>query len=189
MLLKSRTQLTDIGARLLSRFRVAKPFDFIKLVTVFTLKRHKCRAPIASLAVLMTALSSTAEPATDVEKTRSLAMKEAIQLALKNNLDIRISQSTPLLDQYGLNGLYGAYDPGFSFGARYDFNSSFGGLDQQGRPFSQNTSEAEAYSSGISGVLPTGTSYQLGGTLSKDTTYSPTFVPLTLTNGVVVQTK
>ncbi len=125
------------------------------------------------LAVLLTKVGPViAQPSDNLlnaEKPRPISMMEALQLALKNNLDIRISQTTPLLDQYGLNGLYGAYEPGYSFSSGYSFNSTFGGIDSQGRFFAANTSEAEIYSSGFAGVLPTGLSYNLGGTLYKQT--------------------
>jgi outer membrane protein len=134
------------------------------------------------LLLLAPCVYSQTNDLVDTDKPRNISMMEALNLALKNNLDIRISQSTPLLDEFGLKGLYGAYEPNYSFGATYNNNSSFGGVDSQGRSFGQNSQEAEVYSSGISGVLPTGLNYDLGGTLSKQTTINPFSYTLINTN-------
>ena len=145
---------------------------------------------ILFLLILLSATVARAQTndVLDTDKPRNISMMEALNLALKNNLDIRISQTTPLLDQYGLNGLYGAYEPSYSFGATYNKNSSFGGVDAQGRPYGQNTEETESYSSGISGVLPTGLSYNLGGTLTKQTAGKPYNYAIIDTNPVPATT-
>jgi outer membrane protein TolC len=100
-------------------------------------------------------------------KTRILTIADAIQLALTNNLDIRISQITPMIDQFTLNGLYAAYDPAFNFSAVRSINVSPGAGSLAGAPITivPNTSTIESYSAGISGALPTGTTYNFTGPL------------------------
>jgi outer membrane protein TolC len=100
-------------------------------------------------------------------KTRVLTISDAIQMALSNNLDIRISQVTPLVDQLTLNALWGAYDPAFSFSAIRSINTSPGGGTLSDTPITipPNTAKIESYDAGLSGTLPTGLTYNFTGPL------------------------
>jgi outer membrane protein TolC len=100
-------------------------------------------------------------------KTRVLTIADAIQLALTNNLNIRISAINPMVDQFTLNGLYSAYDPAFNFSAVRNSNISPGGGSLADTPITipSSTATIESYSAGISGALPTGLTYSLTGPL------------------------
>jgi outer membrane protein len=106
------------------------------------------------------------EPGHDA-KTRVLTIADAMQLALTNNLDIRISQITPSIDQFTLKGLYTAYDPAFNFSAVRNIDISPGGVSVAGTAITSppTTATIEAYSAGFSGALPTGLTYNLTGPL------------------------
>ncbi len=96
-----------------------------------------------------------------------LTVAGAIQLALTNNLDIRISQINPIIDQFNLTGLYAAYDPAFAASAVRSINVSPGGGSLADTPITipPSTATIESYSAGISGALPTGLTYNLTGPL------------------------
>ncbi len=103
----------------------------------------------------------------EIRKTRVLTMEEAMRLALQHNLDIQITRFTPLIDLYGLNGSYSAFEPAFKFAARHTFNSSPGqfnatsGLPQPAQELNRNIYQPE-----IAGTLPTGTIVDITGPLT-----------------------
>ena len=61
----------------------------------------------ASAIALLSALTVQAQSA----KIRALSLDDCIQLALQNNLDIRIEQKNPAIVRLNLEGSYGTYDP------------------------------------------------------------------------------
>lgn len=131
-----------------------------------------CHRWIATTALLLFATSqlsnaTTPDAAQADGKSRVLTIDEAIQLALTNNLNIRISQITPMIDQFTLNGLFSAYDPAFNFGAVRSVNVTPGGGALADTPIQVPSSigTIESYSAGITGTLPTGLTYNLSGPL------------------------
>src|SRR6266478_4867560 len=109
------------------------------------------------------ALFANAEPSAETKRPMSLA--ECIRAALEHNLDIKIERYNPQIAQYNLRLAYSAYEPTFNGGGTHSFNLSPGGLDQQNRPFSGTTTESDAFSAGLVGLLPSGLNYSLGGNL------------------------
>jgi outer membrane protein TolC len=100
---------------------------------------------------------------------RVLSGDQLVQIALTNNLDIRISRLQPDIDQFTLNGLYGAYQPTLTMNATRYFSSQPGGIFTLGGedfPIAPTTSRSDNYTPGLSGVLPSGLSYSLTGPLS-----------------------
>ncbi len=97
-----------------------------------------------------------------------VTVEDCIQQALQQNLDIQISRYNPLLDLYALNGDYSAYDPAFSFNATHSLNVSPGRYNPSvgliGQP---NEANVDSYTPGLTGTLPSGLTYTLGGTLSE----------------------
>ena len=94
---------------------------------------------------------------------------QLIQVALTNNLDIRISRIVPEEDQFALNGLYGAYEPNFTMTAEHFYSSQPGGIFTEGGvdiPAPATISKSDVYVPGISGTLPTGLTYNFTGPLS-----------------------
>src|ERR1022692_2226206 len=87
-------------------------------------RQFKLSAALAALAALLCshgAPEAKAQPL-PAEKTRVLTIEEVVQMALTNNLDILISRINPVLDQFTVNGLYGAYEPAFSMSAVHNYN-------------------------------------------------------------------
>jgi outer membrane protein len=89
---------------------------------------------------------------------------QLIRIALTNNLDIRISQLQPLIDQYGLNGLYGAFEPSFTMNATHNFDAFPPGIfTQTGTGFGAATEQINSYSPGLAGTAPWGLAYNFTG--------------------------
>jgi outer membrane protein TolC len=107
--------------------------------------------------------------------SRTLALVDCIQIALQHNLDVQITQLEPELAEFTLRGSYGSYDPNLSLSARHSYESSPGGIDDQGRSFSGTESETDSYSGSLGGLLPWGTRYTLGASLSDRYGSQPSF--------------
>ena len=56
----------------------------------------------------------------------AVTLEQCIQLALENNLSLRITNYQPRLAALNLQGSYGAYDPRFSIGGTDSFRESKG---------------------------------------------------------------
>jgi outer membrane protein TolC len=110
---------------------------------------------------------------TVVVNTRSVSLQEAIELALQHNFDIQIQRYTPQIARYSLGGAYGGWDPVISAGGQHIYSQSPGGIDPQGRTFIGNRSESDQFDAGISGLLPFGLNYDLGGRASDNLVTRP----------------
>src|SRR4051812_3627678 len=107
------------------------------------------------LSVALGAVLSTPIHA-QTNKVRTLTLQESIQLALQNNLDVRIEQFGPRIAQFDLAGVYGAYDPVFTTRAVRSFRSSPGGIDAAtGLQKPPSERDIDSYDLGLSGKLPT----------------------------------
>ena len=132
---------------------------------------------ISGVALVLAATHTHAQSPT----TRLIGMDECLQLALQHNLDVRIQRINPELAQYTLSGSYGAFDPNLTAGISRSITSQPAGVDAQGRPYGASQNTVDAMNAGVSGRLPTGTRYQLGGPLNE--TYGITDLPAYLGGG------
>lgn len=122
---------------------------------------------LAALLCFSGATGAGAQPL-PAEKTRVLTIEEVVQMALTNNLDILISRLNPAIDQFALNGLYGAYEPSFSMSAVHDYNDLPGGVfAQAGLAFPASVEKIDSYTPGLTGTLPTGLTYNFTGPMSR----------------------
>jgi outer membrane protein len=93
---------------------------------------------------------------------------ELIRIALTNNLSIRLSQIQPQIDQFALNGLYGAYEPSLTVNATHSFDKFPSGyFSQAGLFYPATTEQINSYTPGLSGFAPWGLSYSVTGPLSE----------------------
>lgn len=132
---------------------------------------------------LVFALAGVASSAAAVEVTnevRSLTLRECIERALANNLDIRIERINPTIQQWGVVNAQSVYDPMLSGGITYEDNT---------QPLDPERATALGISSikqqqlqpqvSLSGRLPSGTQYGLNasdtrtsGTLASNFVYT-----------------
>jgi outer membrane protein TolC len=102
------------------------------------------------------------------EKTRVLTIAEVVQMALTNNLDILISRLNPVIDQFTVNGLYGAFEPAFSMSAVHNYDDIPGGVfSQYGIAYGAAAENINSYVPGLTGVLPSGLTYNFTGPISR----------------------
>ena len=94
---------------------------------------------------------------------------ELIRIALTNNLSIRLSQIQPQMDQFAVDGLYGAYQPPLTLNMTHSYDSfSSGVLTQEGLSYPATKEQVNSYTPGLSGLAPWGLSYSLTGPLSEE---------------------
>src|SRR5579871_3044205 len=102
---------------------------------------------------------------------RTLSLQDCIELALAHNFDIQIQRFNPLIDQYALQAVYSAYDPTMTLTAQKSYNGSPGSLvvTTNGTFIGAGTErESDAYTPELKGLLPTGLTYELNGTWSRN---------------------
>lgn len=116
--------------------------------------------------------------AAEAVPAKRLSLRECVDLALENNLDIRIRRIQPNIDFFNVEASRGAYDPAFSFAATKSFRSTPGISDPNSSLFTRGGGDtfAENYSPGIVGRLPIGTQYRVSGNLNRQSgTFFPSF--------------
>lgn len=99
-------------------------------------------------------------------ETRSVSLDDCIELSLQRNLDIRIQRLGPEIARFSLGSSLAAYDPEVQLRASRRYTTSPGGVDDQGRPFFGTQEDSSDISAGLTGIVPTGLSYSLSGSLS-----------------------
>ncbi|HYG24338.1 MAG TPA: TolC family protein [Verrucomicrobiae bacterium] len=127
---------------------------------------------IACLSLCATTLLSTAQTNL-AAATRPLSLQECIAIALKHNFDVKISRFAPQIERFELSALYGAYDPVFTTSGEHNYSLSSGGVDPEGRTFSGTETDSDTITAGLSGLLPWGTFYNLGGSITDQTGTRP----------------
>ena len=161
-------------------------FDESTGITHSSRLMHLKKRVICLLLTCWAAMAAHAQPAsqaqsaapTQTRDTRALTLEDCIKLALEHNLDIQIQQYNPLINQYALSVYYGSYEPVFNFTGSKSYNDRSGGFNPQtGQAFPGNIRETDNYTPEIKGVLPTGMTYDLAGSLSRNSvlTNTPAF--------------
>ena len=124
------------------------------------------------------ALGLTTANATEIP-SGPVTLEQCIQIALENNLGVRISNYQPRLATLNLQGSYGAYDPRFNWGATDSFRESKG--RENPLEFTIPTSKTDSFRSnyGLGGILlpSTGMRYSLGFNASETTGTSASDFP------------
>jgi outer membrane protein TolC len=132
------------------------------------------RLLITLLAIAGAACSGAAQ--TNIHEMRKISLEDCIETALKHNLDLQIKRVNPEISRFTLEAVYGAYDPNLSASGEHDYNRSSGGIDAQGRNFSGTEADSDRFSAGLSGLLPWGMNYNLGGSLADQYGTRPSFL-------------
>jgi len=107
-------------------------------------------------------------PAPADGKTRLLTLDDAVQMVLTNNLDLAIIKYTPVLDQFALHGLNGAYDPVLGFQGGSTYNSQPGQF-YLGTNFPPYVTSVNSFAPDLHGELPFGMTYDLTTPLQQQT--------------------
>ena len=98
---------------------------------------------------------------------RPISLTEAVQLALENNYDVQIVRQNPIIAGFNLRGAYGAYDPVFGVGASYQSVTRPSDFDPETGTFRASNRSGDRIDTGLSGYLPTGLTYDVGGEVNR----------------------
>jgi outer membrane protein TolC len=102
------------------------------------------------------------------EQPWDLTIAGALQMALTNNLDVRINLLNPAIDQYTLNGLYGAYEPTGTASVTHNYDAFPSGFfTQAGLRYPATIEQINSYNPGLTGLIPSGATYSVTGPLSE----------------------
>jgi outer membrane protein len=97
---------------------------------------------------------------------RPLSLSQCFHAALLHNFDVKIARLNPEIQQHNLSATYGAYEPTSAFAASRNFSAAPVALNTLGEPVSGPSSYGDNFAPGITGLLPSGLSYNLAGNLS-----------------------
>src|SRR5262249_46334300 len=120
------------------------------------------------------ALAGVAQTNTPVPPRMSL--EGCIATALAHNLAVKITRFSPEIAGYNLAALYGTYDPSAYLNGEHDDIRQPSSGDAQGRIIPGAEIINDSFSSGFQGLLPWGLNYNLGISLSDQTTIRPRIV-------------
>lgn len=117
---------------------------------------------LALLAGLAASPSARAISAQDIlGKETTLTLQEAIELALANNLDLRVARIEPVLAALRVDEASGAFNPNLSAGSTFDHTETPNASTVQSAFGSPSVTVQDLWteSAGINGVLPFGLQY------------------------------
>jgi len=118
---------------------------------------------VATLALCLAA--STARGAI-TNQTKSLTLRECVERALENNLEIKAQRINPSIGTWGVVGAQGVYDPVLSGSVNYQDSDT--PLPPGEIPGVSSIEEKQwNYNVGLAGKLPTGASYDLFGSSTR----------------------
>jgi outer membrane protein TolC len=95
--------------------------------------------------------------------TRPMTLEDCIEMALGQNLGLRVARYGPLFAQNNLTLAYAGYDPTLSLSGQHDSSQTGGGLDSDQRIIPPSESKSDQFSAGLGGLLPWGMTYDLSG--------------------------
>jgi len=96
-------------------------------------------------------------------KILEISLEDAITLALEENLQLRIQEFNPQLDEYRLQDALAGYIPQLRGSVNLRDDSSPGGINPAtNESFPSNITKTITNDNNIQGLLPTGTSYTIG---------------------------
>ena len=101
---------------------------------------------------------------TNLPASRLVSLEDCIASALEKNFEIRMEQSNARIATYELSGAYGSYEPVFGIGVGRSYVDQPATFDPK-KPGIDNPYELthDTGDASISGLLPTGLRYKLGG--------------------------
>lgn len=92
-----------------------------------------------------------------------MSLQDCIQQALEHNLELRIERYNPQLALFNLKAGYGAYDPVFGASGQHDNAKSGAALFQGSFEVPGKETDTDTLSGSLTGLLPWGMTYDLGG--------------------------
>jgi outer membrane protein TolC len=119
------------------------------------------------LYLFLVSSSLAAVSPTNAPPGRLISLQESIDLALKNNLDLKIERINPAISLADVDIARAGYDPVFNFSGRHSYGVSGGGIRTDNVVVPPSKAESDTFSSGITGTGLFGLSYNLSGTVNE----------------------
>jgi HAE1 family hydrophobic/amphiphilic exporter-1 len=121
----------------------------------------------------ITAASAQTTPTNSTSNTRLLSLHNCIDLALSQNLDLRIQHLSVDISGDQLSGAYGVYSPNFSIGATHSYTTELGDYDpRKYNDYFTSDTTTEKFDTDLSGKTPFGFSYDFTAGLDKSQTFT-----------------
>src|SRR5690242_3459747 len=129
------------------------------------------RIPLVLAGVHTAAVAQT----NTTSEARPLTLPEAIEMALKHNLDLQIDRYNPMISLYGLKANYGDYDPTLNLQGSHTHNEAGSQLLGGGFTIPGSVSDYDSFNGDLGGKAPWGMTYDLQGNATD--TYGHSFRP------------
>jgi outer membrane protein TolC len=127
------------------------------------------RIRILLALTLCASAAASAQTTNPPANTRSLSMRNCLDLALSHNLHLQIQHLTFAIAGDALSSAYGVYSPTYTFEATHSFDSDLGEFDpRKFNPYFPSEITTENIGSELSGLAPFGFSYDLSGFVRKN---------------------
>ena len=123
-----------------------------------------------TLSAITAASAQTTQSTTNA---RPLSLRNCIDLALSQNLDLRIQHLSVDMSGDELSGAYGAYSPNFTLGATHSYTTVLGDYDpRKYNDYFRSETTTEKFDTALSGKTPFGFSYDFTAGLDKNQTFT-----------------
>ena len=132
------------------------------------------RRPMSLKKLIMgcsAAIGLTAASAAEIPNG-PITLEQCIQLAIENNLNLRITNYQPRLAAIGLQSTYSAYDPNFNIGISDGNRINKARQNPLQFEIPTSTTDSFGHNYGLSGMLPTNTRYNLSLSGNESTGFS-----------------
>jgi outer membrane protein TolC len=123
------------------------------------------RRDVIGAFLLSAALSAFGAPSAIPESGSPLTIDEAVRRALQNNPDIQVEAYAPEIARANVLAALGQFDPALNFGRSY--TRSYGYPSVPG-PLAPTLVDSDSYSLSLTGAVPTGLTYTIGGTAANE---------------------
>lgn len=140
------------------------------------MKTSLCLVPLLLAVAAGTSVGAESSPATSTP--RALSLQDCVEMALRNNLELRIERYNPQIALWNLNAARGGYDPVARGGAEHDNRTQGARIDELGRLVPSYSSLQNNYNGGVGGLLPWGMTYDFAANVSPQTGERVIFNPV-----------
>jgi outer membrane protein len=117
------------------------------------------------VSIIFAALVSAAFAQTNPPASRPLSLQDCFAAALQNNLGLQVARFNPQISQLNLSSAYAGYDPQFNFKGTHTHSERGAYLNSDNQLVLPTESDQDNFSSSLTGLLPWGMTYNLGGNI------------------------
>lgn len=125
-----------------------------------------CWKAFAAVLGILLAASAARADGNVTNQTKSLTLRECIDRALENNLEIKSQRIDPAIGSWGIVGAQGVYDPTLSGGINYQDSVT---PEEAGTSTDRLIDRRLQSSGSLNGLLPTGATYDFSTETTRDT--------------------